>query len=69
MTTEVTVRKWGNSFGVVLPKELIEKQNLTENETICINVVKVAHIKHVFGTVKIKRSGQEFKDFVRKGWE
>jgi hypothetical protein len=69
MTTEVTVRKWGNSLGVVLPKELIDEQKIAENETLIINVVKVAHLKHVFGTVKIKRSGQEFKDYVRKGWE
>jgi antitoxin component of MazEF toxin-antitoxin module len=69
MATEVTVRRWGNSLGVVLPKELIDKQNLSENETVCINVVKVAHLKDLFGSVKIKRSGQEFKDFVRKGWE
>ncbi|MFH1290555.1 MAG: AbrB/MazE/SpoVT family DNA-binding domain-containing protein [Nanoarchaeota archaeon] len=36
--TKVRVKKWGNSFGVVLPKALIEKQKLKEGVEIEIIV-------------------------------
>ncbi|MBU0906849.1 MAG: AbrB/MazE/SpoVT family DNA-binding domain-containing protein [Nanoarchaeota archaeon] len=26
----VKVRKWGNSFGIILPKRVVDNQNLTE---------------------------------------
>jgi len=69
MATEVSVRKWGNSIGVILPKELVNKENLKENEKVFIDIIKEADLTKLFGTLKRKLSGQEFKDFVRKGWE
>lgn len=69
MTTEVVIKKWGNSMGVVLPKELVEKEGLKEEQKILIDVVKPANIEKLFGTLKRKMSGQEFKDMVRQGWE
>ena len=69
--TETQVKKWGNSLGVILPKELVEKQHLKENDKIDILVVKEADLSDMYGALKgkVKMSGQEFKDFVRKGWE
>ncbi len=32
------------------------------------DIVKVADLKDIFGTLDGKMSGQEFKDMVRKGW-
>jgi len=69
MATEVTVRKWGNSLGVVFPKEIVEKKHLKVDEKIFIDVVKKANLKDVFGSLKTKMSGQKFKDMVREGWE
>ena len=69
MATEVIVKKWGNSMGILLPKELVEKKNLKENEKILVEVVKEADLKNIFGSLKRKISGQEFKDLARKGWE
>ena len=69
MAIEATVRKWGSSVGVVLPKELVEAQGLKENQKVLIEVVKEANLRHLFGTLKTGMSGQEFKDMVRKGWK
>ena len=69
MAIEATVRKWGSSVGVVLPKELVEAQGLKENQKVLIEVVKEANLTHLFGTLKTGMSGQEFKDMVRKGWK
>ena len=69
MTIEVTVRKWGNSLGVILPKEIVEKEGLKENKKILLDIAKKADISHLFGFLDRKMSGQEFKDMVRKGWD
>lgn len=70
MTIEVTIKKWGNSFGVILPKEIIKKEGLKENKKIFIDVVKEADLSDIFGLVKKRKmSGQRMKDLSRKEWE
>ncbi|MBI2143917.1 AbrB/MazE/SpoVT family DNA-binding domain-containing protein [Candidatus Woesearchaeota archaeon] len=70
MATITVARKWGNSLGVVLPKELVEQQNIKEGDVLSLPIViKKADLSDVFGIAKTKESGQKFKDRVRKGWE
>jgi len=69
MAIEVILKKWGNSIGLVLPKDVVEKERLEENEKVLIEVVKEADLSKLFGTLKKKVSGQEFKDMVRQGWK
>ncbi len=45
MAIELTIRKWGNSFGAVIPIEVVEKENLKENSKIKIELVKEANLK------------------------
>ncbi len=68
MATKVMIRKWGSSVGVVFPKELVEKKHLKVNEKVIVEVVREADLKDLFGSLKRKMTGQEFKDMVRKGW-
>ena len=69
MTTSVTVRKWGNSLGVTLPKELVESQNIKEGDKISLPIViKKADLSKIFGSIKTGVSGQKFKDLARQGW-
>jgi len=65
----VTIKRWGNSMGIVIPKEIVEKQHLREGDEVVISVFKRGNLKDVFGKLKTKMSGQEFKDLARKGWE
>ncbi len=69
MAVELTLRKWGNSFGVVIPKELLRQKKIKPNDKVLIELIKPADLRDVFGTLKTKMSGQKFKDMVRKGWE
>lgn len=69
MAVEVVIRKLGNSFGVLFSKDFVEKNNLKLRQQVLVEVVKKADLSDVFGTLKTKKSGQEFKDFVRKGWD
>ena len=68
MPAEITLKKWGNSVGAVLPKEFVEARGLKENDKVIIDIVKKADLTKIFGSLKGKMSGQEFKDMVRKGW-
>lgn len=69
MAVEVVVRKLGNSMGVIFPKELVVEKHIKEREKVLVEVVKEADLSKIFGTLKRKVSGQEFKDLVRKGWK
>ncbi|PIN75647.1 hypothetical protein COV18_02260 [Candidatus Woesearchaeota archaeon CG10_big_fil_rev_8_21_14_0_10_37_12] len=69
MAIEVTLRKWGNSLGVILPKELVQKKHLKSDDKIFLEVVKETDLTNLFGSLKRKTSGQQFKDMAREGWE
>lgn len=69
METEVVVKKWGSSFGVVLPKDLVRQENLEENDKIIIDVRREADLSKMFGSAKLGVSGQQLKDLVRSGWK
>ncbi len=69
MAFEVVVRKWGNSLGIVFPKEFVKQKKVHTNEKVLVEVVKEAELQKAFGSIKAKTSGQEFKDVVREGWK
>ncbi len=69
MAFEVVVRKWGNSFGVIFPKDFVRKKHLHIHENVLVEVVKEADLQAAFGTLKAKVSGQKFKNLVREGWK
>ncbi len=69
MAIEGIVKKWGNSMGVLIPKEVVEKERLKVNEKIFFSIVKKADLTNIFGSLEMKMSGQEFKDMVKKGWK
>ena len=68
MAIEVTVKKWGNSLGLVLPKEFVEERHLRDNEHVLVEVVKEADLSKHFGRLKRTMTGQDFKNMIRKGW-
>ena len=71
MEVEVKVRKWGRSFGVVIPKDKIKEEGIKENETIKLLIGKKTNVlKETFGTMKFKMSTQEILDESdREDWD
>ncbi len=69
-TINVKLKKWGNSFGVVIPREVVEKESMKEDENVTLIVVNKNSnvLKETFGIGKgkLKKSGQEFKDEARR---
>ena len=68
---EVKAKRWGSSLGVIIPKEVVEKEHIAENEKIQIAIKKEHTAKEVWGLLPKgwKKSTQELKEEARKGWE
>jgi len=63
------LRRWGNSFGIVVPIGAVEKEKVKEGEevTILLNKEKNNVLREMFGTLKNwKIDSQKFKDEIRK---
>jgi len=55
-TINVKVKKWGNSLGVVLPRDILDNENISEGSDIEISV-RAKHktkVKDIFGMLKGK---------------
>ena len=68
MATELVVKRIGNSLGVILPSELVKDRKIREKQKILVEIVKETDLSEVFGTLKRRMSGQDFKNFARDGW-
>ena len=64
-----TIKRWGSSMGVIIPKEIIRNQNIKEGDEVVINVFKKGDLSDIFGTLKTRLTGQQLKDLSRKDWE
>ena len=66
---ETKLKRWGNSIGIVIPKETIEREHLIENKSVKFLIVKDSKkaLKETFGIAKskIKKSSQQIKDELR----
>ena len=69
MAIEVEIKSWGNSAGVIIPKEVLKARGLKVGDKIVFEPTKVADLRHLFGILPRKISGQALKNAARKGWE
>ena len=70
MAIDVTIKKWGNSMGIVLPMEFVRNEGLRENKKVSISIIKKADLSDVFGLAKKRKmSGQKMKNLSRIEWE
>lgn len=64
------VKKWGNSFGIILPTEIIKRNNLKEGTTIEIKITTKdkTKVEDIFGILKdkLKRDTSEVMKEVDK---
>ena len=61
MEIKAKTRKWGNSIGVLIPKEVVKNENLKVNQelTLIISKKKVARGKDIWGTLKFNDSTEK----------
>ncbi|MFH0954636.1 MAG: hypothetical protein V1777_00860 [Candidatus Micrarchaeota archaeon] len=65
----VTARKWGNSVGVTISQEVVEREKIKPSDRLIISVRKVTPLSKLFGTWKTKKTAQQIKDELKKGWD
>ncbi len=68
-TIETTAKKWGNSIGIIIPKEVIDKEHIKENGVVKFLIIRESSriLRETFGLAKdkIKKSTQQIKNELR----
>jgi putative addiction module antidote len=56
MELTTKIRKWGNSYGIIIPQEILKRQNLQEREEIDVILIKKGNIlRETFGKHKFSK--------------
>ena len=58
MELKAKTKKWGNSIGIVIPKEVVRQEDIKPNQEIVliVNTKPITRAKDIFGTLKFKES-------------
>ncbi len=69
MQFKAKTKEWGNSLGIVIPKETVKRTHIKPNEEIIIEIKERNILQETFGTIKEwKINSQKAKDELRKAW-
>ncbi len=72
MEIETKTRKWGSSLGIIIPKGIVEKENLKQNQKIKILAIETETKTtgaDIFGKLKFKKPIQVLLDETDKDFE
>ena len=69
--TTTTIRRWGRSLGVVIPREEVLRKRLKSGQRVAIVVEPSPgpdDFADLCGTVRWRKSAQEYKEELRREW-
>lgn len=71
MEIKAKTKKWGNSIGILIPKEAVKKENIQPDQeiTLLISAKPITKAGDLFGTMKFKKSTEELMREVDKELE
>ena len=71
MEIKAKTRKWGNSIGVIIPKEIIRQQNIKPDQevTILVSSKPITTGRDIWGTFKFKKSTEQLMREVDKDFD
>ena len=64
-------KKWGNSLGITIPKNIVEKEKISLKDELIVDIkrkIDTEAIKSLFGRFKFRESTQEIKNRMKEGW-
>lgn len=68
--TKTKIREWGNSYGIVIPRELVIKEGFKVNDRVNVSINKKQNLEDFFGKGKGKiKDVQKEKNEIRKLWK
>ena len=64
-------KQWGNSVGITIPKEIIERENISLKRKTKFVVLGTERndLKKAFGSLKLKKSTQKAMDEIDAGYD
>ena len=64
-------KQWGNSVGITIPKEIIEKERITPKKRTKFLVIGTAmdEVRKSFGSLKFKKATQKIMDEIDEGYD
>ena len=66
---ECAAKKWGSSIGIVIPKDIVDKECIEVDDRITVDIRKGVKAREVFGLLSDwKRPTSEIIKEARKGW-
>ena len=65
---ETKLRKWGNSIGLIIPKEDVKKEGLRDDDIVRAIIVpkRIMKVKDIFGKLKFEKSTEQIMKEVDK---
>ena len=66
-----TARRWGNSIGITIPREVIKKEKISPKQRVKFLVVgaEMDNLKKAFGSLKLKKETQKVMDEIDAGYD
>lgn len=64
----VRVKEWGNSLGIVIPREFVILEDIKADDEVTVTVSKSESLSEFFGKGRKKVDTQKAKDESRKIW-
>lgn len=70
MAISVKTKEWGNSIGIILPREIVDELSISTGEELVIDVKRKQNVlKELFGSVHFKKKTDELLKEVRQELE
>ena len=71
MEIKAKTKKWGNSIGILIPKEAVRKENIKPEQevTVLISAKPITTGKDIFGTMSFKKSTEQLMREVDKEFD
>ena len=68
MRVRGTVRRIGNSLGVIIPKDEVKRHGISEGDLVELDVERRTNLRELFGSLNFSEGTQTLKDEARSGW-
>lgn len=70
MEFEARAKEWGNSLGIIIPREIANREHIKANEDVIVEIKRKNALREIFGSRKgWKINTQKLKDELRKEWQ
>lgn len=66
---ETIVRKWGDSMAIIIPRVIVEEEQIKPKSKVRIMLIREDDLSDLFGKFRTKKTPKELKDEGREGWE